>query len=214
MSEDAAAYVFRAPLTVCLDVKNPHAYLALAPTLAMTDELDIEVEWLPLRASPLARPVAPGGEADRGERHRWHRARYQQRDLERAAEACGVALGDPYRAPDSTPAAAALLWVKRAAPDALRDFLPSVFGAYWREALDIESASALRDLLSELDVPVDGFEEYASGPGRAECEALGASLRAAGTFSVPTYWVGGEPFLGRQHLPMIRRLLTGGSPQP
>ena len=118
-------------------------------------------------------------------------------------------LGDPYRAPDSTAAGAALLWVKERAPDLVSPFLLSTFERYWSETLDIEDSAALQELVTDLGAPMGDFKEYISGPGLAECQALGASLRAAGGLSVPTYWVGGEPFLGRQHLPMIRRLLTG-----
>lgn len=208
MSEEVAAYTFRAPLSVGVDVKNPLAYFALAPTLALAEELSVEIDWLPLVASPLTRPAEPGPKPDRGALHHWHRSRYHERALARSAEACGVKLGDPYRAPDSTAAGAALLWVKQRAPDLVRPFLLAIFERYWSETLDIEDAAALQGLMIDLAAPVAGFKEYINGPGRAECEALGASLRAAGGFSVPTYWVGGELFLGRQHLPMIRRLLT------
>jgi 2-hydroxychromene-2-carboxylate isomerase len=209
MSEDAAAYSFRTPLTVCVDLKNPHAYLALAPTLDLGDELDVEIDWLPLVASPLKRPTPPPPNADRGTLHRWHRGRYQERDLQRYATARGLQLRDPYRAPDSSLAATALLWVTKQAPKSLRPFLEHAFEGYWTESLDIEDPMALRDLITNVGAPADGFAPYAATAGRAELAALDASLRAAGAFSVPTYWVGAEPFLGRQHLPMIRRLLRG-----
>ena len=194
---------------MCVDLKSPHAYLALAPTLALADELGIEVDWLPLVVPPLVRHPEPGPGADRGSRHRWHRARYYERDLERQAEARRLELRDPYRAPDSTLAALALLWVKARSPESLPAFLESVFEQYWRGALDIEDASALTKRLAEIGASAEGFEPYARGPGRAEREALDVALRSAGAFGVPTYWVGGEPFNGRQHLPMIRRLLIG-----
>ena len=211
---DVAPYGFRAPLTACIDVKSPHAYLALAPTAALADALDVVVDWLPLTAAALKRPVPPGPDADRGAQHRWHRARYREQDLERYANARGLKLADPYRVPDSTLASASLLWVRARAPQAVRDFLFAIFERYWSGALDIESPASLRALVARVGAPADDFEEYVKGPGRAEVASLGASLRAAGAFNVPTYFVGGEPFLGRQHLPMMRRLLTGEGAQP
>lgn len=208
MSDAVEPYAFHAPLTICVDIKNPHAYLALEPTFGLADALAIDVDWLPLVAPALKSHEPPAPDADRGTRHRWHRASYQAADLERYANSRGLKLGNPYRAPDSELAAMALLWVKARAPGSLRPFLSFAFERYWRETLDIESVSALIDLISEIGAPGDGFEEYARGPGPGQRLSLDAALRAAGAFSVPTYWVGGEPFLGRQHLPMIRRLLT------
>ena len=36
-----------APLIVYIDYKSPYAYLAVAPTCAMADELGIEIDWRP-----------------------------------------------------------------------------------------------------------------------------------------------------------------------
>src|SRR5260370_26027748 len=36
-----------APLIVYLDYKSPYAYLSLAPTCAIQDELGIEIDWRP-----------------------------------------------------------------------------------------------------------------------------------------------------------------------
>lgn len=204
-------YEFTAPLTVCVDFKNPHAYLAKDPTYALADELGIDVDWLPLVAAPLTppKPAEPG--TDRGARHRRFRYLYMERDLRRYAKVRGLELRNLYRAPDSSLAAVGLLWVKAHSPDALRSYLDTVFERYWREELDIESPVALSKLLDEIGVESADFAQCVSHAGRAEQQSLQADLAAAGIFSVPSYIVGNEIFLGRQHLPMIRWLLTGKS---
>ena len=55
MSE-AGPHSFDAKLTVCIDFKSPQAYLAKDPTYALADELDLEIDWLPLLVAQMTRP--------------------------------------------------------------------------------------------------------------------------------------------------------------
>jgi 2-hydroxychromene-2-carboxylate isomerase len=83
-----------------------------------------------------------------------------------------------------------------------------VFERHWREELDIEDEAAMSALLGEIGAPTVGFEAYTRGEGRAELERVQSELTNAGIFDVPTYWLNGEIYVGRQHLPLIRALLT------
>ena len=193
-------YVFSAPLTVAVDVRDAQSYLALAPTFAVADELQIEVDWLPVVA-PQVRPPPAQGE-DRGSRHRRARAAYRERDLERYADAQGLTIRSIYRAPDSSLAGMGLLAAKAHSARALRSYLDAVFAGYWNETLDIEDAAALAKLLDQC------------GAGRFEPDPmafgeLNAGLKAAGVFAAPMYVVEDELFHGRAHLPMIRWILEG-----
>lgn len=198
---EVAPYRFTAPLSVALDVKSPHAFLAVDPTYALVDELGVEVEWIPVVAPPLR--VPPPGQ-DRGSRHRRARAAYREGDLQRYAEVRGLTLRNIYRAPDSTLASMGLLAARAHSEAATRRYLDSVFEGYWREALDIEDEAAIGQVLAESGVDPRGFV-----CDRREFAALQGSLRAAGVFDTPAYVVEGEFFLGRAHLPMIRWILRG-----
>lgn len=213
MSEERA-YEFTAPLSVCVDFKSPHTYLAKEPTYSLADQLGIGVDWLLLVVAPLTppRPAAEGD--DRGARHRRFRALYLERDLMRYAKIRGLVLRNLYRAPDSSLAAMGMLWVKERSPDLLRPYMDLVLERYWRDELDIENPAALSGLLDEIGAERVGFADHASGAGGAEQQSLQASLAAAGLFSAPSYVVANEIFLGRQHLPMIGWLLTGKSGPP
>jgi len=125
----------------------------------------------------------------------------------RYAEARGLELRNLYRQTDSTLAALGLLWAKRQPTPVVRAYIERVFELHWREALDIEDASALSRLLVEIGAPVSGFETFVSREGPAALDAVRAELLEAGVFDVPAYRLGGELFQGRQHLPMIRDLL-------
>jgi 2-hydroxychromene-2-carboxylate isomerase len=192
-------------LSVAIDFKSPQAYLAIRPTCAMADELGIAIDWQPLIGTP---PSSPPTGNDRSSRHRRIRAEYLDRDVIRYAADRGLALGDIHRSSDSTLASIGLLWVKHQAPSVARSFVENVFDRYWRGTLDLENDRAIRAMLMEIGAPVDGFEAFAKEEGRAERARIQSELRDAGIFEVPTYLVNGEPYLGRQHLPLIRSLLS------
>ena len=73
--------------TICIDFKNPKAYLALQPTYALEAELGIAFDWLPLIVSAMGRPHPERANEDRGSRHRRMRAQYYEPDLRRYASA-------------------------------------------------------------------------------------------------------------------------------
>ncbi len=199
-----------APPLVCVDFKNPKAYLALRPTFALEDELDIGFDWLPLIVSPISRPHAVRPDEDRGTRHRRMRAEYNERDLRRYGRVYGLELGDLYRNPDVSVASIGLLWTKQHAPEKVRLYLTTVFDRYWSARLEIGDVTAIGRLMDELVIDTVGWTRYLEGTGPQDLDQISAELREAGLFDVPAYRVGGEIFFGRQHLPMIRSLLSGG----
>ena len=195
-------------LSVAVDFKSPHAYLAIEPTCALADALGIAIDWQPFLVAPAKRQRHASGDDDRGTRHRRFRAEYAERDLGRYAEARGLELRTPERQTDSTLAALGLAWVNRHAPSLARAYVARVFEGHWRESLDIADASALSRLLTEIGAPASGFDTFERQEGESALEAVRVELVEAGAYDVPAYRVGGELFQGRQHLPLIRDLLS------
>src|SRR5579872_466335 len=91
-----------APLIVYIDYKSPYAYLAIAPTCAMADELGIAIDWRPFtldipsylgsaRLNKEGKVVeenrAPG---------QWLRVKYAYRDVRRYG-AAGSSCEEPRR---------------------------------------------------------------------------------------------------------------------
>ncbi len=68
--------------------------------------------------------------------------------------------------------------------------------------------SARLQLCSRKSAPQPGFEAFVKGEGRAELARIQSELREMGVFEVPSYIVNGEVYLGRQHLPLIRAMLS------
>lgn len=200
--------------TVCIDFKNPKAYLALAPTFALEDVLGLRFDWLPVSVSPLARPAARQPNEDRGAQHRRMRAEYYERDLRRYARVYGIELVDLYRNPDTSIACIGLLFAKRTNDGAVRRYLRLSFERYWNAQLDLADVRAIASVLDVAGISTSGWETFASGIGRDENERIGRTLRESGIFDVPAYVVAGDVYFGRQHLPMIEWQLTGRRGEP
>jgi 2-hydroxychromene-2-carboxylate isomerase len=201
-------------LRVALDLRHPLAYLALRPALDFARELAIEVDWLPFAGEALRAPSAPGPDDDRGLRHRRHRARMIAREIAVYAGAQGVVLREPYRSGPSDAAQLAWLWVRARAPGSLPTFLEELFRRYWALELDANDRSGAVELLRRLELHPAEFESWAADEGPREMQRVAGALREAGVQLSPTYLVGDEHFVGRQHLPMIRWILEGRTGPP
>jgi 2-hydroxychromene-2-carboxylate isomerase len=211
-SVDVVPFAFTAPLSVCVDVKSPAAYLALAPVRALGDELGVAVDWLPFPTAPVRPPPEPAD--DRGTRHRRIRASYLEADLERYAAAQGLTIRAPYRDADSTLSLLALLWLRERAPGRCGDYLQQLFSGYWEERLDVGANAAICAVLEGVGQDPEAFIRFVAGPGPRGLAVLRERLVAAGVFTVPSLVVEGEVFVGRAHLPMVRWLLGGRSGPP
>ena len=202
-------------LSVYIDYKSPAAFLAKDPTYALEDEFELEIDWRPLTPDHSSRREGnPGPEETKGERHSRVRAEYARMDQQRYARAQDLTLKHPSRDWDSTLAGIGLIWAKEQGRIVLRGYTDRVFERFWRQELDIESPAALEGILSEAGANVEGFGEFAQGDGRVIHGDVQSAAQELGVFDVPSYSMDGEIFLGHQHLPMIRWLLSDRRGQP
>lgn len=196
----------RPTLALAIDFASPRAYLAHGPTCALAEQLGIEIDWKPFLVESRPAPMAPSRTEDRGGRHRAIRAAYVQRDLARYLADRGI-VRDLGRLANSRLAAITLLWLKRESKHLVSNYVQEVFEGYWRGELDIEDESALSGLLQKIGAPLPGYETFARGEGLAALDRMRSELLNAGVFDVPAYVIGGEVFVGREHLPLIRNRL-------
>lgn len=204
-------FVPRGRLTVLIDFKSTHAYLAKDATAALELATGIDADWLPLQITHPTRPNAANAVAeatgDRGTRHRRMRARYYERDLQRYAQQRGLTVSDVYPACDSTLAGIGLLWLRDAPASVRRRYVDLIFDAHFGQELRSAEVGAA---LTESGADGAAFVDHAARAGATEFARLQQALRAAGYTSTPTYVLDGEPFQGRQHLPLLHSLLTDG----
>ena len=216
MSDDSA-FAPTSRLTVCIDFKSPHAWLAVQPTRALEAELGIAADWLPVLARAPVGPRVATASDDRGTRHRHMRAEYYERDLQRYAALRGLPLGRASRSDDSNLAAIGLLWLKRTARELEAHYIDGVFSSYFThgEPIALASLGAIAAIVAAAGADAEGYAAFATQSGPAELATLQNALNAAGLSQAPSYLVDGDVFNGRAHLPMIGWLLNNRrGPQP
>ena len=209
-----------APLIVYIDYKSPYAYLAVDPTVAMADELGIEVDWRPFTLDipsylGSARLNKEGKVVDeKRTAGQWAAVKYAYRDVRRYGSLRGIIVRGTVKIWDSSLAGIGMLWAKAQGKGVLLSYIHRVYEPFWKRELDIEDVVAIERILGEAGARTQGFREYASGEGRALHDIIQTRAFDAGIFGVPTYIVDGERFFGREHLPRIRWILTGRKGAP
>jgi len=204
-----------APLIVYVDVKSPYAYLAIEPTIQLGRDLSITIDWRPLTLDipsylGSARTDSSGKVVEsKRSPAQWNAVRYAYRDAKRYARLRGITLYGTQKIWDSSLAGIGLLWARQQGQAEAERYLNTVYPPFWRRELDIEQASVIETTLAAADVDTGGFEAFAHGDGRLIHDRLQQSLHPSGIFGVPTYLVEHDQFFGREHLPVIRWLLTG-----
>jgi 2-hydroxychromene-2-carboxylate isomerase len=202
------------PLSVYIDLKSPYAYLAIQPTRDMAAEVGVEIDWRPFTLDILSflgsakldkKGVAQGKRTET----QWMGVRYTYMDARRYANLSGLTVRGTVKIWDSSLAGIAMLWAKRQGGDAFDRFIDHVYPPFWRRELDIEDGAVLETALRESGAAIDGFCEWAAGPGRAEHDRSNEAAFEAGVFGVPTYLVEDELWFGREHLPRVQWLLGG-----
>lgn len=204
-------------LDVYLDIKSPHAYLAVRPSLMVARDYRVALNFQPVNLSYVTfglstrvdedmqrRPPSPA--ADRKARMYYAAAR-QYAALQR------LPLRSPHRLLDSENANKAFLFAKRQCVEV--PFIMHVWvhgwGSGWRD-YEVESSAALRGSLKAVGGSGDGFDEFLE-PGGAGDEAVAAcqaQAEASGLAGVPHFVFHDDALdrdvglFGREHLALIR----------
>jgi 2-hydroxychromene-2-carboxylate isomerase len=199
---------------VCIDFTSPQALLALEPTRELEARLGVAFDWLPLRVPTVSQSSSARAGGERGARHRHIRAAYLEGDLTRYARARGIELGDVPDTPDTMLASLGLLWLRSHAPELAGAYVARIFESVWGRGADPASAAVVEDVLTALGADTASFRDDVAKRGAQPLAELQRELSEAGLFAVPAYVVDGEPFIGRQHLPMIEWLLGGRAGAP
>ncbi len=182
-------------LDVYIDFKSPASWLAIGPTRAMSTELDIGLRWLPFDSRQYALAEEKPGETRR-ETHFRIREYERRRVHLHYASVRGVEMSFPS-SPGSTRRALAAMLALGKECDA---FLDAAFLAYWRDHADLDDEGVVDDLLKECGVT--NLTISMSALDRALDEADQRDV-----IDAPTYLLGEERFLGREHLPLLRERL-------
>lgn len=212
MSQDAET-----TLDVYLDIKSPHAYLAVRPSLEVARDYKVRINFLPYTLSYVALGLTTRVDIDNKRRPATPAADRKARMYYAAARQYAALQGLPFRSPerllDSTLANKALLFAKAQGvevPFLMQTYIKG-WGTGWRD-YEIESFNQLQNTLMEAGAYTDGFEEYMTpnGKGQAELQECMLKAESSGFAGVPHYvffdTVLGHHLglFGREHLTLIR----------
>ena len=207
-------------LSVYVDMKSPHAYIAVRPTLELARDYRVKIDFRPYTLSYIDMGISttvkdnqrqpPSPEADRKARMYYAVAR-QYTALQR------IPLRSPHRLLDAELAHRTFLFAKRQALEV--PFMMSVclrgWGSGWRD-IEIESLTQMRESLVDLGADLEGFEEFvgADGQGQRELMKCMQDAHASGFVGTPHYVFHDEAsgrqvgLFGREHLALIRSKLA------
>ena len=138
-----------APLIVYIDYKSPYAYLAIAPTYALAEELGIEIDWRPFTldiASYLgSAKLNHEGKVVEEQRSagQWLRVKYAYRDVRRYGAMRGIIVRGTVKIWDTSLAGIGMLWAKAQSHAVLRAYTSITYERFWKRELDVEDFAAV-----------------------------------------------------------------------
>ena len=173
---------------VYFDIKSPYAFIAKDPIRALERELGVAFDWRPLTLNiqsylGSARLDRRGKVASANRSpSQWGAVKYAYRDARRYAELQGHTLRGTEKIWNTELIHIACSWVKAVQPQALERLLDLAYPPFWKRELDVESLAVVCGLLEQAGAPVEGFREFASGPGAVQHAAEQAAIFEAGIF--------------------------------
>ena len=209
----------QASLTVYLDMKSPHAYISVRPTLQIVKDYKVEIDFRPYTLSYIEMGVStttkdqkrrpPSADGDRKARMFYAAAR----------EYCKLQqlpLRSPYRLLDAELAHRAFVFAKRQKLEI--NFMMSVclrgWGSGWRE-FELESITQLKEALADVGANLTGFDAFVMDGGEGEqiMSSYKEEAHATGFVGTPHYVFYDHQrdrtlgLFGREHLALIRSKL-------
>ena len=210
----------QASLTVYLDMKSPHAYISVRPTLQIVKDYKVEIDFRPYTLSYIEMGVStttkdqkrrpPSADGDRKARMFYAAAR----------EYCKLQqlpLRSPYRLLDAELAHRAFVFAKRQKLEI--NFMMSVclrgWGSGWQE-FELESITQLKEALADVGVNLTGFDAFVMDGGEGEqiVSSYKEEAHATGFVGTPHYVFYDHQrdrtlgLFGREHLALIRSKLS------
>ena len=204
-------------LDVYIDLKSPHAYLAVRPSLEIARDFRVAVNFLPYTLSyktlGVSRTVGPDMTRQPESPAADRKARMYYAAAREYAHLQSLPFRSPHRLLDSSLAHRAFLFAKRQAlevPFAMWVYLNG-WASGWRD-FELESAAQLKGACEYVGVETTEFDAFVQpgGPGEAELQQIMLTAEEEGLVGTPHY-VFTDPgsgrrigLFGREHLALLR----------
>ena len=184
-------------ITAYIDFKSLDCFLAISPILKLANDFGTPVSWQPYRSEERALPTEVASESVTQTHHRV-RAESERRLQQHYARLRGLHI-DPSRGQIDT--SAALEWLASLEGDT-SSFVSRLFTAHWIDHTDINDPTLLKELTAQCGLrrTVDAVD----------LSSIEREAEDKGLFDAPTFFIEGQMFMGRAHIPLMRQLLTAG----
>ena len=182
-------------ITAYIDFKSLDCFLAVSPILKLAADCETPVTWQPYRSKQRALPTQVASELVTQTHHRV-RAESERRLQQHYAELRGLDI-DPSRGQMDT--SDALRWLACLEGDA-SSFVSSLFTAHWIDHRDINDPFFLERITA--DCGLTRTQDI------VDLDSLERAAEAKGLFDAPTFFIEGQMFVGRAHIPLMRQLLA------
>ena len=184
-------------ITAYIDFKSLDCFLAVSPILKLAADCGTPVSWRPYRSKERALPTQVANESVTQTHHRV-RAESERRLQQHYARLRGLDI-DPSRGQIET--SAALGWLASLEGDT-SSFVSRLFTAHWTDHTDINDPTFLEALTSHC-----GLKRMNS---TVDLDSIEREAEEKGLFDAPTFFIDGQMFMGRAHIPLMRQLLADG----
>ena len=182
-------------ITAYIDFKSLDCFLAINPILDLAADYGTQVNWRPYRSKARALPTQVVNKTVTHTHHRV-RAESERRVQQHYAELRGLEI-DPNRGQLET--SAALRWLASLEGDT-SSFVSRLFAAHWIDHTDINDPAFLEALTAS-----HGLTRMRS---TVDLDSIEREAEENGLFDAPTFFIEGQMFMGRAHIPLMRQLLT------
>ncbi|KAI9003322.1 hypothetical protein DFJ74DRAFT_694457 [Hyaloraphidium curvatum] len=216
-----------------VDVKSPHAYLAVDIFRSLERDFRVRLRTRPFDialdriygdavSAPVPKPGSkvPPPTSNRA-RHQgrpqrteaqWKNVKWTYADLRRLAGLRGITVFGQEKVWDSRLAIMAVAFSERYGRRAQDRYVDEAYRRTWRRELDLEDAGAIADLVAWAAGRPDAREAFLAyaapdGPGWSELAAVQAEAEGLGIWGVPAFVVGGEMYWGKDQVPLVRKKL-------
>lgn len=188
-------------LTIYIDFKSPESYLAFHQTVIFAKENNLNIGWKPFLTKSRTTPLPKKNET-KGETHLRIREEHKKSVNLKYAKILNLAMKYPQNENQSD---LALSLLPKLNGDT-KDYIALAFRYFWQQNFDLNDRDTVIELLkaSKTDTKVLDGEENLIQTLSHDTELA----KQSGVMATPTYELEGDLFLGREHLPWIKKHLT------
>ena len=191
-------------LKIYFDFKSPESYLAFHQTQKISLPDSIQIEWKPFLMKNKTTPL-PKDEETKGETH----IRIREEHKKFINLKYSKILNIPMRYPEEDFQTDLALAITSQLKKEAEKYIALAFDYYWKKNRNLNTPEVLENLLAETSLDINIMENSNSLIDTLKSDT--AIAKEQGVISTPTYQIGEELFLGREHLPWIKKILKDRS---